>query len=131
MKRFLVFIFLGPAVGLAVFVFIFLPISRTILTGPISGPFEGIGLTLILLPWGYLVGMVPACAEALLDWFLARKGVKYRPMWCFLFGMLLGSPVALSGRSLDIFLLRGIGGLVAAIPAALCSWPSSDAEAVT
>ena len=57
-------------------------------------------MTLFAIPFGFVIGVLPALIAALLDWFLARRGVSHRPGWCALTGSLVGMPMTLSNFSL-------------------------------
>ena len=64
MKRFVIFVLLGPVIGFIVFVL------RDIAGGKIFGGFPGV---LIGLPFAYLFGIVPALIMWLEDWWLCER----------------------------------------------------------
>jgi hypothetical protein len=64
MKRFVIFVLLGPVIGFIVFVL------RDIAGGKIFGGFPGV---LIGLPFAYLFGVVPALIMWLEDWWLCER----------------------------------------------------------
>ncbi len=64
MKRFLLFLLLGPAVGFAVFEL------REIASGRIIGGFPGF---IMGLPFAYWFGLIPSLVMWLEDWFLEDK----------------------------------------------------------
>ncbi|UZE48751.1 DUF5413 family protein [Rhodopseudomonas sp. P2A-2r] len=64
MKRFVIFVLLGPVIGFIVFVL------RDIAGGKIFGGFPGL---LIGLPFAYLFGIVPALIMWLEDWWLCER----------------------------------------------------------
>ena len=64
MKRFAIYVLLGPLIGFIVFVL------RDIAGGKIFGGFPGL---LIGLPFAYLFGIVPALVMWLEDWWLCER----------------------------------------------------------
>lgn len=119
MRRPLVFLLLGPPLGLVTGMWILLPLFNWAI-----GAESTIELgQLVLLPAAYVMGFVPALIAAGVDATLARRGVRWRPLWTGLAGFLvsfvplLGALVYGALGSL-IFLLWG---LVGAVPGAVCS----------
>jgi hypothetical protein len=79
-----------------------------------------------LMPLAYVVGLLPALLAAAFDGVLAKRKVRFRPIWCALFGFAVGFLPLVGARwvgflhgSLDASL-----GLVGAAPAVICSWLS-------
>ena len=115
MKRFAIYVLLGPLIGFIVFVL------RDIAGGKIFGGFPGL---LIGLPFAYLFGIVPALVMWLEDWWLCERIPLPAKV----------ATSALTGYAAVIALLwlnTAPGqvhtpqfltfGLVGAVPAALCS----------
>jgi hypothetical protein len=108
MKRFLIFLFLFPAIAtVAFFVLIYL------LTGAeldsLSGP-----------AMGYLIFLGPGLAVALVDWLFARTRI---PVVIATTLVTYGASVLFLAWDGERYLLAL--GLIGGIPAAVCSWLSS------
>jgi hypothetical protein len=114
MKRFLIFIFLFPGIALAVLI-AFVSIG--------VGAFPDNPEVVVLVGWGYVVGVVPALICAVVD-LLLRKTRIPAVIGTALVGYGIATLVALTifdGSDTGMFLAFG---LVGGIPAAVCSWLS-------
>ena len=81
----------------------------------------------VLLPFVYILGVIPALLTGAVDFALARRRVPWRPLWTGLFGF-MASFIPLGGALIGGFvhgLFILLFGFVGAVPAALCSWLSS------
>lgn len=89
-----------------------------------SGPTTFDYHQIVLIPSAYMVGLVPALLAGVFDGILARRNIRYRVLWCALFGYAMGFIPLLS--SLSKGFLHGpfvlMFGLLGAAPAAVCSW---------
>jgi hypothetical protein len=115
MKRFLIFLLLGPLLGFLVF------LVRDVAAGKVFGGFMGI---IFGIPFVYLFALPIVLVMWLEDWFLSDKvglGMKVATSACVGY---LGSIVLLMiTTALQIPLPQILSfGLVGAIPAATCSW---------
>jgi len=120
-KRFLIFLLLGPLIGYGV--------MMALLGMLFVAPLMAVALA-------YLLGVLPALLVALLDWFLApRLGYAMRVLVSSL-GGLLGSPVLIMGLMADLSMgiLLATPGMVAAFTCSLLSGryapPRATASAV-
>lgn len=112
MKRFLIFLFLFPAIA-TVLLFAVL----YILTGAVVDSFSGPAVC-------YLAFIGPALAVALIDWFGSRLSVIPGVIAPTLFAY-AGSVLAVAwAGTRDVWVL----GLVGGIPAAMCSWLSNEQQ---
>ena len=116
MKRFLIFLILGPLLGLLVFML------RNAFAGKIVGGFMGF---VFGLPFGYFFGLPIVLVMWVEDWFLSDKiglGMKVATSACVGYVasiamlLLLTSALHLQLPQIPSF------GIVGAIPAAVCSW---------
>ena len=116
MKRFLIFLFLFPAVAAASFYAVLY-----ILTDAVPDSLSGSG-------FAYLIFVAPALLFALVDWLFAKAPIP-AVVGTTLFGYAAAvlSASMLWGRGLDKETLTF--GLVGAIPAAVCSWLSGCQQA--
>ena len=126
MRRFLVFGLLGPPIGLMTGMWGLVPLLNWA-TGGASVFAWG---QLVLLPMGYVLGLIPALLTALVDEALARRGVRGRPAWTALFAFgasfvplltaivmgFIGSPWLL------------VWGLIGAAPGFVCSMLSGPSK---
>jgi len=115
MKRFFIFLLLGPLLGYWAGLIAVAP-------GMIEPVFLWVA-TLVLLPYIYLVGAGPALIVSMLDASLERRAFRWRIAACAVAGAVGSYAVFLFGpwmRGGDI-ILWGISGLVAG---AVCSWLS-------
>ena len=115
MKRFLIFVFLFPGIATAVF-FALVTIAVALPDNPEA---------LLVVMWGYVVGIVPALVCAVVDLFLRKTRIP-----AIIGTTLVGYGIAVLA-GLTIFDYGLIGkilafGLIGAIPAALCSWLSNE-----
>lgn len=116
MKRFLIFLFLFPAIATASFYAVIY-----ILTGAVVDSLSGPGI-------GYLIFIGPGLVVALVDWFVARTripGVIATTLVAYGVSVLfvawdVGRPRDILALAFNILALGLIGG----IPAAICSWLS-------
>ena len=116
MKRFLVFIGLFPALAL-VGLFAFISIGIGVLP---DNP-----QAVMLVPWAYVVGVIPALICAVADRFLAKTGFSAVIGTAFV-GYVIAILVALLVFDFGLFGRILAFGLIGAIPAAVCSWLSSS-----
>ena len=111
MKRFLIFLLLGPLLGLLVF------LLRNALAGKLVGGFMGF---VFGLPFGYLPIVLVMWVE---DWFLSDKiglGMKVATSACV--GYVASIAMLLLTSALHLQLPQILSfGIVGAIPAAVCS----------
>lgn len=79
---------------------------------------------IVLVPVSYMLGIVPACFAGLFDGVLARRRVRYGPLWTTLFGFAVSFlPLATSFAAGFIHgPLVLVFGFVGALPAFVCSW---------
>lgn len=116
MKRFFIFLLLGPLLGYWAGLVAVAP-------GTISPAFLWIA-TLLPLPYIYLVGAGPAMIVSMLDASLERRNVRWRVAACAIAGAIGSYVVFLFAptwmRGLDI-VLWGVSGFVAG---GVCSWLS-------
>jgi hypothetical protein len=111
MKRFLIFLFLFPAIATASFYVVIYILSGAEIDS-LSGP-----------AWGYLIFIGPGLVFALVDWLLAKTPIPAvigTTLFAYVVTVLLAQMDW--GRGLDKGMLAL--GLVGAIPAAVCSWLS-------
>ena len=111
MKRFLIFLFLFPAIATASFYTVIY-----LLTGAevdsVSGP-----------AFGYLIFIGPALVVALVDWGVARASIPgVIATTLFAYGVSVLAAAWALGLQKEILAL----GLVGGIPAAVCSWLSDQ-----
>ena len=107
-KRFLIFLLLGPLIGYGV--------TMAMLGMLFVAPLMAIALA-------YLLGLLPALLVALLDWFLApRLSFAVRVLVCSVAG-LLGSPILIMGLLADpaMGIFFGMPGVAAAFVCSLLS----------
>ena len=120
MKRFFIFLLLGPLLGYWAGLIAVAP-------GTISPAFLWLA-TLLPLPYIYLVGAGPALLVSMLDASLERRAFRWRIAACAAAGAIGSYVVFLFGRNWmqgsDI-LLWGMSGLVAG---AVCSWLSGKRQ---
>jgi hypothetical protein len=110
MKRFLIFLFLFPAVATVSFY-----VVLYVLTGAVVDSLSGPGIM-------YLVSIGPGLVLALVDWLVAKAPIPaVIGTTLFAYGALVLF-LAWDGSAEDILAL----GLIGAIPAAVCSWLSSE-----
>ncbi len=108
MKRFLIFLFLFPAVATVAFYSVLYVLTGAVVDS-LSGP-----------AFMYAIAMGPGLAVALVDWLIAKTPVPaVIGTTLVVYGTLVLLP-ALDGSTRQIFAL----GIIGAIPAAACSWLS-------
>jgi len=109
-KRLLIFLFVFPAIATAsAYAVIY------VLTGAVVDSFSAPALT-------YLVLIGPGLVVALLDWLVAKTPIPAVIGTTLVVYAALVLYLAWDGSAKYIFVL----GLISAIPAAVCSWLSSD-----
>jgi hypothetical protein len=108
MKRFLIYLFLFPAIATVSF-YAVLYILTGALVDSLSGP-----------AFGYLAFIGPALVVALVDWLASRLGVVHGVIAATLFAYAVTVLAVVWAGTRDVWVL----GLVGAIPAAVCSWLS-------
>jgi hypothetical protein len=121
MKRFLIFLLLGPLLGLLVFML------RNAFAGKIVGGFMGF---VFGLPFGYLFGLPIVLVMWVEDWFLSDKnGAKNESRHICVRGIrgLHRNAAATSALHLQLPQILSFG-IVGAIPAAVCSWLAGTTE---
>jgi hypothetical protein len=81
---------------------------------------------LVLVPSAYVIGLLPALLTAGFDGVLTKLGVRFRPLWCALFGFAAAFIPLLGALSMGFLHgpLVASFGLLGAAPAAACSWLS-------
>jgi hypothetical protein len=109
MKRFLIYLFLFPAIATASFYAVLYILTGAVVDS-LSGP-----------AFGYLMFIGPALVVALVDWRASRLGVIPGVMATTLFAYGISVLAVAWAGTRDISVL----GLVGGIPAAVCSWLSS------
>jgi hypothetical protein len=109
MRRFLIFLFLFPAIATASF-FAVLYILTGAVVDSLSGP-----------AFGYLMFVGPALAVALVDWLASRLSVINGVIATTLFAYGVSVLAVDWAGTRDVLAL----GLIGAIPAAVCSWLSN------
>jgi hypothetical protein len=115
MKRFLIFLLLGPLLGFLVF------LLRNVSAGKIVGGFIGF---VFGLPFAYLFGLPIVLVMWVEDWFLSDKiglGMKVATSACV--GYLASIAMLLLTSALHLQLPQILSfGIVGSILAAVCSW---------
>ena len=112
MKRFLIFLFVFPAITTVSFYAVIY-----VLTGAVVDSLSGPGIM-------YLISIGPGLVLALVDWLFAKMpipGVIGTTLFTYGISVLF---LAWDGSAKDIFAL----GLIGAIPAAVCSWLSREIQ---
>jgi len=116
MKRFLIFLLLGPLPGFLVF------LLRNAFAGKIGFVFG--------LPFGYIFGLPIVLVMWVEDWFLFDKiglGMKVATSACV--GHVASIAMLLLTSALHLQLPQIVSfGIVGAIPAAVCSWLAGTIE---
>jgi hypothetical protein len=117
MKRFLLFLLLGPAVGFAVFEI------RELASGKVIGGFPGF---IMGLPFAYWFGLIPSLVMWLEDWFLEDKmGLWPKVLTSALTGYVVSIGMMLIWTSVTIPLPQILTfGIVGAAQGLVCSWLS-------
>jgi hypothetical protein len=126
LRRFLIFGLLGPPLGFLVGFWGLVPLLNWASGG--ESHFEW--GQLVLLPLAYWMGIVPALLAAMLDRHLARRGLRWRPVWTALFSF-AASFVPLAAAIAMGFLASPwvlIWGLIGAVPGFICSALSGASE---
>jgi hypothetical protein len=114
MKRFAIFVLLGPPLATMILFLMLLPIA---------GLLEGQRIEISISPSAYLLCLFPALVLAVFDWVTQMIELPYRPIAAAIVGWILAFLVLreilalpdLPGWFLAI-------GLLGAIPAFCCSW---------
>ena len=108
MKRLLIFSLLGPPMAV-----LFIALLSLVTTGQTIAPMEG----LLLLPYFYVLGLVPSLLAAVGDWLLAKKvGFLPRLGGSACVGFLVSAPFAFN----DVLQMMKFG-LVGAFTGVVCS----------
>ena len=116
MKRFLIFLLLGPMLGFLVF-----------LLRNVVGGFTGF---VFGLPFAYLFGLPIVLVMWVEDWFLSDKiglGMKVATSACVGYVACIAMLLLTSALHLQIPQILSFG-IVGAIPAAVCSWLAGTTE---
>lgn len=122
MKRYLIFVLLGPPIGFLTSIYGLLPALNWAVGGESTFDWRQISL----LPLAYALGIVPALFAAAFDAALAARNIHLRPLWTSVFGFVV-SFLPLAAALLAGFLQSPIvllWGLIGAVPGAACSWLS-------
>ena len=111
MKRIVIFVLLGPPLGMMTGLYGMLPVLNWSLGEPSAIDFH----QLVLLPLAYVIGFIPAlivgCFDAALAWTaLFAAAACYIPLMSSISMGFVGGPL------IPLF------GIIGAAPAALCSW---------
>ena len=119
MKRFVIFLGIGPLIGYAV-VFIVIRWLH-------PSPMRNYANVLAGIPFAYALGFLPALAAASVDWLLRRWA--WRIVVTTIIGLVGSSMWAIAPylkfhNVRDLIMFAAMG----AIPAAVCSWLSSEGE---
>ncbi len=125
MRRVLIFVLVGPPVGLAVGVLFLLPAFSFMAGDPMPSALDQIMRLFALLPLAYLLGFVPALLVCFADAILESKGFGWRIMWITFVGFFAGFLPLLSSLPAGLShepLLTALLGFVGAVPAAMCSY---------
>ncbi len=117
MKRFLLFLLLGPAVGFATFE------VRELLSGRVIGGFPGF---IMGLPFAYWFGLIPSLVMWGEDWFLEDKmGLWPKVLTSAITGYIVSIAMLLIWTSVQIPLPQILTfGIVGASQGLVCSWLS-------
>lgn len=120
MKRIVIFVLLGPPLGMITGLYGMLPALNWSLGEPSLIDFH----QFVLLPLAYVIGFIPALIVGCFDAALAARRVRGRIAWTVLFAVAacyipLMSSITMGFIGGPLLLLFGIIG---AVPAALCSW---------
>jgi hypothetical protein len=120
MKRILIFALLGPPLGFVTGLWIILPILNWALGEPSTFDYHQV----VLLPLAYMIGLLPAVGVGFFDALLAKRGVRWRPLWCALCGFAMSFlplvPALAMGFLQGPYVL--LFGLIGVLPGAICSW---------
>ena len=121
MKRFLIFLLLGPALGFVVFML------RDVVGGKLFG---GVTSFLFGLPFAYLFGLPIVLVIWAEDWWMWRR----IPIWLKVltsavtgYAASIAMLVALTSRTLSVHEILTFG-IVGAVPAAVCSLLAQDRQ---
>jgi hypothetical protein len=117
MKRFLLFLLLGPAVGFATFEI------REVLSGKVIGGFPGF---IMGLPFAYWFGLIPSLIMWGEDWFLEDKmGLWPKVLTSTITGYVVSIAMLKIWTSVPIPLSQVLTfGIVGASQGLVCSWLS-------
>ena len=117
MKRFLIFLLLGPAIGFTVFEL------RELASGKTIGGWIGFAMG---LPFAYWFGLIPSLLMWLEDWFLEDKmGLWPKVVTSAVFGYAVSIAMMLIWTSVPIPLRQILTfGIVGAVQGAVCAWLS-------
>ncbi|QUS40210.1 hypothetical protein RPMA_16245 [Tardiphaga alba] len=117
MKRFLLFLLLGPAVGFATFEI------REVLSGKVIGGFPGF---IMGLPFAYWFGLIPSLIMWGEDWFLEDKmGLWPKVLTSAITGYIVSIGMLTIWSSVAIPLSQILTfGIVGASQGLVCSWLS-------
>jgi hypothetical protein len=130
LKRLLVFVLLGPPLGMLTGLLGLLPIVSFFLGDPASIDVHQITALPALIPVAYVIGLAPALLVGLLDEALYRWDIGHRILWCAVFGFAVSFLPLLT--SLMIGFIHGpfllLFGLIGAVSGAVCSWLAGRKE---
>ncbi|CAN7532579.1 DUF5413 family protein [Bradyrhizobium sp. LjRoot220] len=124
MKRFLIFAAIAPPLGFIIAFWIMLQIANWMVGGPGTFDMQQVAM----LPTIYLVGLIPALLTAGFDHVLAKREMSYRIALTALFGYFVSYAPLVGAFRLAFMHDPGVLllGIVGAVPAALCSWLSTE-----
>jgi hypothetical protein len=123
-KRFAIFALLAPPLGMAVGMYVMLPL--------LNGGFVASTLdwhNIVLLPAAYVIGLIPAMIVGLFDRALAKRLVRRRVLWTAGFAFAASFIPLLPSVAMGFIQTPWIlpFGLIGAVPGALCSWLAGPA----
>jgi Family of unknown function (DUF5413) len=122
-KRIVIFVLLGPPLGMITGLYGMLPVLNWSLGEPSLIDFH----QFVLLPLAYVIGLIPALIVGCFDAALAHRRVRGRIAWTTLFAAVACYIPLMTSIGMGFiggpFLL--LFGLIGAVPAALCSWLGS------
>jgi hypothetical protein len=122
MKRFVIFALLGPPLGMITGLWVMLPLFNLALGArPLFEPSTLDWHKVVLLPFAYLMGLLPTLAAAGFDEKMAKR--RWRVLRTALFSFAVAFfPIAgaLAMGFMQPFML--LFGFIGAVPGAICSW---------
>ena len=121
MRRFLVFALLGPLIGACVFAQLVAPLGGYLRAGELPNISNFIVGPIVAAPFGYLLGIIPSLAAAIIDWIFSRFswGVVVTGVFGFLVSIAFIPPFQKIAEAYPWFPL--FTGLIGGVPAVVCS----------
>jgi hypothetical protein len=125
MKRLLIFVLLGPPLGMATGLFVMLPLLNGASLDGLTFDWHQI----VLLPPAYFLGILPAGIVAAIDHALAKRRARRRVLWTACFGFIASFVPVLPSIAMGLVQTPWIlpFGFIGAVPGAICAWLSGDA----